>query len=257
MTTAPHRAPFRTMQKKTTRSSGEKTSDPSGGQLPLDFAHRPSSSRDDLVVSDRLSAAVGLVDMWPHWPSPVVVLAGPTGAGKTHLANIWTGRSGAVPISATAASGDALDLAGRGPVLIEDIDRCGFDDTKLFHLINTVREHGTSMMITTRIWPAAWPVELPDLHSRLRAATIVEIGEPDDDLLALVIEKLFSDRQIVVDPKVISYLVQRMERSLNAAQAIVARMDRLALARRGKITRSLAAEVLAEMDASGYDSEMT
>ena len=136
------------MQKKTTRSSGDRAPDPSGGQLPLEFAHSPSSSRDDLVVSDRLSAAVGLVDLWPQWPSPVVILAGPTGAGKTHLANIWAGRSGATAVSAKADSGDELDLAGRGPVLIEDIDRRGFDNTQLFHLINTVRENETSMMIT-------------------------------------------------------------------------------------------------------------
>ena len=82
----------------------------------------------------------------------------------------------------------------------------------------------------------------------------MEIGEPDDKLLEQVIEKLFADRQIVIDPKVISYLVQRMERSLDAAQWIVARMDRLAMARRGKITRSLASEVLAEMEADGYDT---
>ncbi|WP_419914886.1 DnaA regulatory inactivator HdaA [Hoeflea sp.] len=242
------------MQKKTTRNSNHGAPDPSDGQLPLEFTHNPSSSRDDLVVSERLSAAVGLIDMWPQWPSPVVILAGPTGAGKTHLSNIWKSRSGAVEISSIESdSGEVLGPASRGPVLIEDIDRRGFDETQLFHLINTVREHEQTMLITTRIWPAAWPVTLPDLISRLRAATTVEIGEPDDDLLGQVMEKLFADRQLFVDPKVISYLVQRMERSLNAAQAVVARMDRLAMARRGKITRSLAAEVLAEMEASGYE----
>ena len=220
-----------------------------GGQLPLEFAHRPSTTRDDLVVSDPLSAAIGVVDIWPEWVSPVVILAGPTGAGKTHLANIWKEKSGAATVSAHAGDDAALRTASEGPVLIEDIDREGFDDTQLFHLINTVRQHATGLMITTRIWPAAWPVELADLRSRLKAATIVEIGEPDDELLAQVIEKLFADRQIVVDPKVVVFLVHRMERSLDAARTIVERMDRLALARRGKISRSLASEVLAELEA--------
>lgn len=219
------------------------------GQLPLEFAHRPNTTRDDLVVSDPLSAAIGVVDIWPDWVSPVVILAGPTGAGKTHLANIWKEKSGAVAVSAHAGNSGALQAASEGPVLIEDIDREGFDDTQLFHLINTVRQHATGLMITTRIWPAAWPVELADLRSRLKAATIVEIGEPDDELLAQVIEKLFADRQIAVDPKVVLFLVHRMERSLDAAQTIVERMDRLALARRYKISRSLASEVLAELEA--------
>ena len=54
-------------------------------QLPLEFQHVPSSGRDDLLVSDPLSAAISVVDSWPNWPSPVVILAGPIGSGKTHL----------------------------------------------------------------------------------------------------------------------------------------------------------------------------
>jgi chromosomal replication initiation ATPase DnaA len=227
------------------------------GQLPLDFDHPPSTSREDLIVSDPLSAAIRLVDLWPQWPSPIVILAGPTGAGKTHLANIWKEHSGATEVSAKAPGEAVLAHAEAGPVLVEDIDRRGFDETLLFHLINTVRQHDTTMMITTRIWPAAWPVHLPDLQSRLRAATIVEIGEPDDGLLEQVIEKLFADRQVVVDPKVVTYLVQRMERSLDAAQTIVGRMDQLALARRGKINRALAAEVLAELESEPLDADGT
>lgn len=245
------------MQKKTMASSQDNERDAAPGQLPLEFGHRASTSRDDLVVSDPLSAAIGVVDIWPDWPSPIVILAGPTGAGKTHLGNIWKERAGAVQVTASAGDNDALNHASCGPVLIEDIDRRGFDETMLFHLINTVRQHNNTMMITTRIWPAAWPVRLPDLVSRLRAVTIVEIGEPDDGLLGQVIEKLFADRQIVVDPKVVSYLVQRMERSLDAAQTIVGRMDQLALARRGKINRTLAAEVLAELETSGYNTELS
>ncbi len=217
-------------------------------QLPLEFRHPISSDRADLVVSEPLQAAIGLIDSWPDWPSPVVILAGPTGSGKTHLARIWIDRTGAVDLQVSANDGRALERAAEGPVLIEDIDRRGFDETQLFHLINTVLQNGTHMLITTRAWPAAWSVGLPDLRSRLRAATTVEIGEPDDALLAQVIEKLFADRQIAVDPKVVVYLVHRMERSLDAAQAIVHRMDELALARRCKISRSLAGEVLEEWE---------
>ncbi len=226
-------------------------------QLPLDFAHQPSNARDDLIVSDPLNAAIHIIDSWPNWPSPVVILAGPTGAGKTHLANIWKENASASAITAFADNQSALECAAAGAVLIEDIDRVGFDETQLFHLINTVRQNGTSLLITTRVWPAAWPVKLADLRSRLKAAAVVEIGEPDDILLAQVIEKLFADRQIVVDPRIVSYLVQRMERSLDAAQMIVQQMDQLAMARRGKISRSLAAEVLADLEASSYGSQLS
>lgn len=219
---------------------------PISEQLPLAFEHDPATGRDDLLISDPLSAAVSIVDTWPQWPSPVVILAGPVGSGKSHLASIWREKSGAVPIHPQTGS-DAADIAARRPVLFEDADRRGFDDQALFHVINSVRENGTGLLITTRLWPMSWPVELADLRSRLKAATVVEIGEPDDELLALVLVKLFSDRQLTVDEKLISYIVTRMERSLDAAQTIVEKLDRLALSRRTRINRALALEVLTEL----------
>ncbi len=215
-------------------------------QLPLAFPYDTATGRDDLLVSERLDAAVSIIDHWPHWPSPVVVLAGPVGSGKSHLAAIWRARSGAKDVHPRAGSG-AAKLAADGPVLFEDAERQGFDDTELFHVINSVRENGHSLLITSRLWPMSWPVTLPDLRSRLKAATVVEIGEPDEDLLAQVIVKLFADRQLYIDDKLVGYIVTRMERSLAAAQTIVERLDRLALARGTRITRQLAAEVLNEV----------
>lgn len=226
-------------------------------QLPLEFEHGSASGRDDLIVSDRLNAAVAIVDRWPDWPSPVVVLAGPTGSGKSHLASIWADRVGATRVAIGKPNPMVLEIAGHGPVLIEDIDHAGFDETALFHLINAVREHGSAVLITSRLWPAGWNVTLPDLASRLKAATVVEIAEPDEELLAKVLVKLFADRQVVVDDKIIVWLVARMERSLAAARLVVTRLDQLALARGSKITRALAAEVLAEMDSGISDTEVS
>ncbi|MGG6897724.1 DnaA regulatory inactivator HdaA [Rhizobium sp. BR 315] len=219
-------------------------------QLPLAFTHDPASGRDDLLVADPLSAAVRIVDSWPRWPSPVVILAGPVGSGKSHLASIWSERCDATSIHPVAGSNAAV-IAADGPVIFEDVDRLGFDDTELFHVINSVRENGTSLLMTTRLWPMSWPVALPDLRSRLKAATVVEIGEPDEELLSQIIVKLFADRQLYIDDKLVLYIVNRMERSMNAAQLIVDRLDRLALARGTRITRVLAAEVLNELGNSG------
>ena len=225
----------------------ERTKKLAAEQLPLVFAHDPATGREDLLVSDPLAEAVAMIDAWPRWPSPVVVLTGPSGSGKSHLASIWREKSGARTI-APVKNGDASRLAAEGPVLFEDADRVAFDDTELFHVINSVRQHGTSLLMTARLWPMGWDVALPDLKSRLKAATVVEIGTPDEDLLAQIIVKLFADRQLSIDDKLVAYIVRRMERSLAAATDVVDRLDRLALARGTRITRALAAEVLAERD---------
>jgi len=219
-------------------------------QLPLAFEHAPASGRDDLVVSDPVSAAAGIIDRWPDWPSPVVVITGPAGSGKSHLASVWQNKSGANLIFGEETT-DAVTLAGQGPVLFEDADRQPLDETALFHVINQVRSSGTSLLITARGWPLSWGMTLPDLISRLKAATVVEIGPPDDTLLTQILFKLFSDRQLLIDDKLIAYIVSRMERSLASAQEIVERLDHLALSRGVKVSRALAGQVLGEMAGDG------
>lgn len=214
-------------------------------QLPLELPHEAALGLEDFLVGESNRAAFELVTGWPAWPSPVVLLAGPVGAGKSHLVAIWQQRAGATVVAARdLAAADVLALARGGPVAVEDAHEAGVDQAALFHLLNAARDAGTHVLISSRTWPSTWNLSLPDLASRLRAATPVEVLEPDDELLCRVLVKLFADRQLAVDPSVIDYLVVRMERSLEAANRMVARLDHEALVARRRITRPMAAAVL-------------
>ncbi|GAB4349948.1 MAG: DnaA regulatory inactivator HdaA [Oricola sp.] len=218
-------------------------------QLVLDIGLSGSMTRDDLVVTRSNRAAVTLVESWPNWPGPAVVLAGPPGSGKTHLATIWRDMADARACDPSALCGADLDAAQAGRALLLDgIEPGGFDEDALFHIMNAVRANGGSLLMTSTHWPGAWKVETPDLRSRIQAATTVEIAEPDDELLFGVMTKLFADRQIAVDPAVIRYLVSRIERSLASALAIVDRLDKASLARKARITRAFAAPYVREYD---------
>lgn len=217
-------------------------------QLPLDLDSPPRLSRDDFIAGSANAAALALVEAWPDWPSVHVVIAGPPGAGKSHLAAIWRERCGATALAPSALGGDALAAMRRGPVVLDDADAPGLDETGLFHLLNEARGEGHHVLMTARRFPAAWGVRLPDLASRLRAAATVELHEPDDLLLAAVMTKLFADRQVEVEPNVVQYLVRRIERSLATANAVVQRLDRRALEEGTRISRQLAARVLDAMD---------
>ncbi len=216
------------------------------GQLPLDLALAPAQGRDDFLVSESNRAAVELIDRWPDWDTAAAVLVGPPGSGKSHLLAVWAGRAGApiVPATDLAAAG-AVELVARHGLGIEAIDDPAADETALFHTLNAAREHGRSVLMTSRMAPAAWTPKLADLASRLRAAMPVELAEPDDEFLKRVLVKLFADRQLVVEPAVIGYIAVRMERSLEAANLIVREVDRRALAERRPVTRAVAAAVLA------------
>ncbi|MCB8836001.1 DnaA ATPase domain-containing protein [Aurantimonas sp. VKM B-3413] len=211
-------------------------------QLPLDLPHRPSLTREDLVVSASNRLPVEAVDRWPDWSHPVLVVCGPPGSGKTHLANVWAERTGAVV--ARPGMIDAILPHPPFAVVLDDLDRGGFAEKELFALLNAARLGGGSVLATSRVLPTALDFSLKDLRSRLSAATLVQLGAPDDDLLTSVLVKLFSDRQLDVEPGAVRYLAERMERSLDRARQLVAAVDREALATKGRVTRPLMKRVL-------------
>ncbi|MDI6026369.1 DnaA regulatory inactivator HdaA [Corticibacterium sp. UT-5YL-CI-8] len=216
-------------------------------QLPLDLGHVVGLSRDDLVVSPANQRAAAVIDAWPNWPTPIVLLVGPAGSGKSHLAAIWREQAGAVQLPAHDIARHVGGL-GSTSIIIDDIGADGLDETGLFHLINAVKGVASSLLLVARNVPASWNIALPDLASRVKTATLVEIHEPDDVLLSGVITKLFADRQVEVEPHVVQFLVRRIERSLPTAIRVVDRLDRLALEQKSKITRSMASEAIEAVD---------
>ena len=218
-------------------------------QLPLDLGHRPAMGGQDFLVAPCNEQAVAWLDRWPDWPSPALVVYGPGGCGKTHLTHVWRAASDAVSVTREAlASQQPPSLLGDNMACVVDDADDGLDEPGLLHLYNFLAERGGRLLLTGNKAPARWPVELPDLASRLGAAAAVAIGAPDDALIGGILVKLFADRQLRVDPAVIAFLLPRMERSFAAARRIVAALDEAALAKRRNITPPLAREVLDKME---------
>ena len=216
-------------------------------QLALDLPRRMAFGRSDFMVSRSNIAAVERIDRWPDWPSAGLVVHGPPGCGKTHLAHLWQDRASALFIAGEALTEAMLPrLLDEVPrrIAIDDADRAS--EPALLHLYNSCIEHQGNVLITACRPPGSWRVELGDLRSRLRAAPTVEIDPPDDGLLGAVLVKHFADRQLRVAPDVITYLLKRIERSFAAAGRIVACLDGDALSNGSPVTIPLARKVLGE-----------
>jgi DnaA regulatory inactivator Hda len=213
-------------------------------QLILDLAHRPARGRGDFLVAPSNAAAVAWIDRWPAWPSPGLALFGPAGAGKSHLAAVWQARCGAVLLSAAELADRRVSAAC---CVIEDGESLLSDPavaTALFHLYNRLAAGKGALLLTGTTPPARWRIALADLRSRLNILPAVEIGQPDDAMLAGLFAKLFRDRQLGVSPEVVPYLVARIERSCHAVAQAVDLLDRASLAEKRPITLPLARAAL-------------
>ena len=215
-------------------------------QIALELPHRTSLTGVDFIVSASNREAVKMVDRWPDWPHNVLALVGPPSSGKTHLATLWQQKSNAVMLEGPALSPDKIRLLGDEALVLEQADQVQ-DQEFLFHLLNWTREKSVSLLITAARPPARWDVSLADLSSRLKAVPVVELGQPDDALLAALLAKQFADRQLRVKGAVIDYLLPRMERSCAAASEIAAVLDSASLEQGRAITVPLARKVLEQL----------
>jgi chromosomal replication initiation ATPase DnaA len=212
-------------------------------QLALALCHAESFAREDFLSGPSNAVALALVDAWPDWSHRTVMLTGPEGSGKSHLATIWAQAAGARLIAARALEEANVPAAlATGALVVEDIAAGSFEERALFHLLNLAREQEAFVMLTARTPPTT--LAIPDLSSRLKALPVAAIAPPDDGLLRAVLLKLFSDRQLAVDEALLGYVGTRIERSFAAARALVARLDAEAMRRKRPLTRALASEIL-------------
>jgi len=225
-------------------------------QLSLKLSFRPAQARDDFVVASCNELAVNWVDRWPDWPGSGLILHGPQGCGKTHLAAVWQTQCKAAVLDDSALdleTGRRLAETGKA-LLLEDVDARlaavpAWEET-LLHLYNAARAAGGSLLMTAACHPADWRLSLPDLRSRVNALPAARIEMPDDALLESVMRKRFGDRQMAIQPDLVRYVLPRIERSFSAIHEFVYRIDRVALARRRKVNRALAVELLNAQDST-------
>ncbi len=221
-----------------------------GRQLTFEFAHKTGLALADFMPAPSNRESYEAIMAWPDWPGTAVILHGPSGSGRTHLAHIWAERANACLFEAAEIWDHAQPFGRLGELafaVVDDADTA-LSETVLFHLYNMIAERGGNLLLTARTPPAGWSLSLPDLRSRLQTAWPVVIERPCDDLLAALLIKQFSDRQVRIEPSVVTYLVRHMERSFAVVQRLTRILDRVSLCAKRPITLPLARAVLEQIE---------
>jgi len=226
-------------------------------QLAFAFPHPAGYRLEDFLPAPCNREALDAVLAWPDWPGPALVLHGPPGSGRTHLAHIWRERAQALLMTGAELweVANPLERLGTARSLVVDDADLAAAPGLLLQLYNLLVERGGHLLLTAARPVEQWGLALPDLRSRLKAAASVRIAPPDDALLAALLIKQLADRRLSVAPQIVSYLVARMDRSFAAAGLLVEALDRASLRARKPVTMSLARLALEEMAALDLDSE--
>ena len=219
-------------------------------QLAFPFPQRDHDAAE-FIAAPSNEAALTWLGRPLAWPGGRLCVFGPHGAGKTHLLHVFAQRSGATLLPGEAVR-HLADMPEAGGLAIDDADHAPAAEA-LLHLLNAAAERGLPVLLAARTAPSHWPVRLPDLASRLRATTAVELGLPDDELLRALLARLLAARQLRVDQAVQDYLLARLPRQGAALREAAACLDRLSLAAGRAVTRAVAAEALLRLGAACDD----
>lgn len=179
---------------------------------------------ETVVLGPSLAPVIEALQSADRWPFRTAILAGPPRSGKSLLAR-WFAESGA---------GEVVDGADALP------------EDELFHRWNRAQADGRPLLLVSNRAPGAWKVALPDLASRLGSALLIEIGAPDEDLIAGLIAEHAARRGLILGDQVAAYLLPRIERSHAGIELLIETLDRLSLERKSPVTISLVRDALAE-----------
>jgi chromosomal replication initiation ATPase DnaA len=227
----------------------------SRGQLVFPFEVKPAHGRRDFLIAPCNEPAFRFIQRWPDWPSRAAALYGPSGCGKSHLTAVWREAAGAQVIDARELSQESLSAHGPDAALvIEDLDQEPPSETRDHALLALFERPKASLLVTARTPPVAWQSRIGDLTSRFHALIGFAMWQPDDVLLAGLIAKHFTDRQLDVPDVVTSRIVNQVERTPAAIAAFIARLDHRAFSQKRAVTERLVLELL-ESEAYMHNSD--
>ena len=218
-------------------------------QLALPFPVRHVLTEATFVHGAANAEATAWLARPEDWPTRRLAIHGPAGTGKTHLLHAFAERHAGILLPALALR-HLVGLPYAGPIAIDDADLTPEPET-LLHLLNAAAEAHHPVLLAARTPPATWPTKLADLTSRLRAITTVALTLPDDLMLEALLATLSTQHQLRLDPHVQTYLLARLPRDAATLREAAYRLDRASLAFGRRVTRGIAAGVLADMGAGG------
>ena len=213
-------------------------------QLLLDFILNKSHSKEDFFVSECNFFAYNLLDSWPKWEKNIVNLCGEKYSGKSHLSEIFSKKSKSIILDAKDFKFNNTNKFRYYEIIILENFEKKIDEKSLFSLINFVDQTNKYLLINSLLPINEIEFGLKDLKSRSKNCLVAKIEKPDDKLIKVLISKYLSDRQVLIDKKLIDYTTKRITRSYGKIFEFIYKIDEMSLKKKKSINLKTIKEVL-------------
>ena len=215
-------------------------------QTIIRFNYDKNLSNDDFVISNSNKHICEFLDMWPKWEKNFINIIGEKLSGKTHLTNIFIKKNKGIKIEGKSLNNDHLKKIKIYENIILENLTSDVDENLLYSFLNLIDQNNKYIIITSLIPIVYIDFKLNDLKSRTKNFLLLNINKPDDELVFAIILKNLSDRQILLDKKLINYIIKRIDRSYSKIHEFIYKIDQLSLKKRKSIDLNIIKEVLGE-----------
>ena len=213
-------------------------------QLLLDFILNKNHSKEDFFVSECNFFAFNLLDSWPRWEKNIVNLCGEKYSGKSHLSEIFSKKSKSIILDAKDFKFNNTNKFRYYEIIILENFEKKIDEKSLFSLVNFVDQTNKYLLINSLLPISEIEFDLKDLKSRSKNCLVAKIEKPDDKLIKVLISKYLSDRQVLIDKKLIDYTTKRITRSYGKIFEFIYKIDEMSLKKKKSINLKTIKEVL-------------
>ena len=215
-------------------------------QLILKFDYEQNFKYDDYYVSNSNKYPFDIITSWPKWEKKFINLIGEKFSGKTHLINVFLKKFNGIKINANLLDNNFLNkIKIYENVVVEDL-HSKIDEKLFFTLMNIVDQDNKYLIVTSEKPIDNIRFKLNDLNSRAKNFLLTYIENPEDDLIYAIILKNLSDRQIIIEKKLIEYIIKRVERSYSKIFDFIYKIDELSLKKKKPIDFKIIKEVLGD-----------
>ncbi len=213
-------------------------------QLLLNFEYKQNFKDEDFYVSSSNYYAFNLISTWPKWEKNFLNICGEKYSGKTHLTNIFIKKFKGIKIEANLFENKNLnEIKIYENIILDNFDQ-NIDENLIYSLFNVIDQDNKYLIINSLDPINEMNFKLDDLKSRTKNCLVAKIDKPDDDLMFALILKNFSDRQIVIDKKLINFIIKRVDRSYDKIFEFIYKIDQISLKKKKPIDFKIIKEVL-------------